>query len=314
MGRTHLRSVMKRPKLATASQCSVAGVLISHPDREVFPDIDITKKGLAEYYCAVADWILPEIEGRPLNLLRCPVGAAGQCFFQKHFSTSIKSVDRVAIREKSGRAEYLVVYSARDLIALIQEGVIEIHPWAAHADDPDKPDRMILDLDPAPEVAFDRVVETALAMRDLLSGFDLESFVKTTGGKGLHVVVPIRRGITWSRLKGFARAIARLFARADETSYTATASKSSRHDKIFIDYLRNDRGSTTVTGYSVRARGGAPVALPLSWREVQHGLDPKRYSVATVPNLLKTRRDPWLALYRSRQIIPVRAFKALGVN
>jgi bifunctional non-homologous end joining protein LigD len=309
-----LRSPVKRPNGVGASQHSVAGVAISHADREVFPDVSITKQGLAEYYRAVADWILPEIKDRPLSLLRCPTGTGGQCFFQKHFSTGMKSVDRVAIREKSGTTEYLVVHSTRDLVALVQEGVIEIHPWGARADDPDWPDRMILDLDPAPDVAFNRVVETALAMRDFLSEFNLESFVKTTGGKGLHVVVPLRRGITWDTLKAFARAIAEMFSRADAASYITTASKSSRQGKIFIDYLRNDRGSTAVAGYSVRARSGAPVAMPLPWREVRSGLDPKRYSVATVPDLLATRRDPWRALYRSRQIIPARAFKALGID
>jgi bifunctional non-homologous end joining protein LigD len=226
----------------------------------------------------------------------------------------MKSVDRVTIREKGITADYLVVHDVHGLIGLIQQGVVEIHPWGACADDPDKPDRIILDLDPAPDVAFDRVVETALAIRDLLLDFGLESFAKTTGGKGLHVVVPLRRGITWKSLKAFAHAIAETFARADAARYTAAMSKPSRHGKIFIDYLRNDRGSTAIAGYSVRARDGAPVALPLAWDEVRSGLDPKKYSVTTVPYLLTARRNPWRALYQSRQIISARAFKALGVS
>ncbi|MDE2166904.1 MAG: non-homologous end-joining DNA ligase [Alphaproteobacteria bacterium] len=312
--RTRLQSSAKRPNAPAMQQHTVAGVVISHPDREVFPGMGITKERLAEYYRAVAEWILPEIAERPLSLLRCPTGTGGQCFFQKHFTTGMKSLDRVAIREASGTAEYLVVHNVRDLVAMIQEGIVEIHPWGALADDPDKPDRMILDLDPAPDVAFERVIETALGVRDLLAEFGLASFAKTTGGKGLHVVVPLRRGVTWPALKSFARGIAETFAHADAARYTTTAFKQSRGGKIFIDYLRNDRGSTAVAGYSVRARDGAPVAFPLVWSEVRRGLDPKRYSVTTVPRLLATRRDPWRALYRLRQSIPTSAFEALGVG
>ncbi|HLJ52149.1 MAG TPA: DNA ligase D, partial [Rhizomicrobium sp.] len=307
--------VLAKPaRRSTKSQHMVAGVAISHPDREIFPGMGITKEGLAEYYRAVADWVLPEIADRPLSLLRCPTGTGGQCFFQKHFTTGMKSVDRIAIREKSGTADYLVVRDAHDLVALIQEGIIEIHPWGARADDSDKPDRMIFDLDPAPNVAFERVIEAAVAMRDLLAEFDLETFAKTTGGKGLHVVVPLRRGIGWKELKSFTRAIAEAFARADPARFTTTPAKQSRSGKIFIDYLRNDRGSTAVAGYCARARAGAPVAMPLAWSEVRRGLDPRKYSVATVPRLLAKRRDPWRALYRSRQIVPARAFKTLGID
>lgn len=314
MAATQLRSPAKRSKTSAGRPHAVAGVTISHPDREVFPGMGITKEDLAEYYRSVGDWILPEIADRPLSLLRCPTGVGGQCFFQKHFTTGMKSVDRVAIREKSGTAAYLVVRNVQDLVAMIQEGVLEIHPWGARADDPDKPDRMVFDLDPAPDVAFERVIETALAVRDLLAEFDLEAFAKTTGGKGLHVVVPLRRSIAWASLKAFAQAIAETFVHADAAHYTAAPSKQSRRGRIFVDYLRNDRGSTAVAGYSVRARDGAPVAFPLTWSEVRRGLDPKKYTVATVPRLLAARRDPWQALYRSRQIIPARAFKALGID
>jgi len=308
------RTAANRPKSRTAPPHEVAGVTISHPEREVFPGMGITKEGLAEYYRAVADWILPEIVGRPLSLLRCPTGTGGECFFQKHFVSGMKSLDRVAIREKGGTGEYLVVRGVRDLVALIQEGVIEIHPWGARADDPDKPDRVIFDLDPAPDVAFERVIDAALAMRGLVAEFDLDAFAKTTGGKGLHVIVPLRRGIGWRDLKDFARAVAETFARADTAHFTTTPVKRSRGGKIFIDYLRNDRGSTAVAGYCVRARAGAPVALPLTWSEVKRGLDPRKYSITSVPRLLATRRDPWRDLYRSRQIVPARAFKALGID
>lgn len=304
----------KATRRSTNSQHMVAGVAISHPEREIFPGMGITKEGLAEYYRAVADWILPEITDRPLSLLRCPTGTGGQCFFQKHFTSGMKSVDRIAIREKSGTADYLVVHSVRDLVEMIQEGVIEIHPWSARADNPDKPDRMIFDLDPAPDVAFERVIEAALAMRDLLAEFGLDAFAKTTGGKGLHVVVPLRRGIGWKELKSFTRAVAETFAHVDAARFTTTPLKQARTGKIFIDYLRNDRGSTAVAGYCVRARAGARVAMPLAWNEVRRGLDPSKYSVATVPRFLRARRDPWRELYRSRQVIPARSLKALGID
>jgi len=196
------------------ADCSVAGVTISHPDRIVFPESGITKERLARYYDAVAAWILPEIVNRPLSLLRCPSGIGEQCFFQKHFATGAKSLDRVTIEEKHGNAEYLVVRDAADWIALVQEGVIEAHPWGALADNPDKPDRLIFDFDPAPDVKFAKVVEAAHLMKGLLEQLDLESFAKTTGGKGLHVVVPLRRGILWKPLKGFSKALATTLAQA----------------------------------------------------------------------------------------------------
>ena len=314
MGNARLRAAAQPLKSLATPPHEVAGVTISHPEREVFPGMGITKEGLAEYYRAVGEWILPEIADRPLSLLRCPTGIGGQCFFQKHFASGMKSLDRVAIREKSCAGKYLVVHGVRDLVTLIQEGVIEIHPWGARADDPDKPDRMIFDLDPAPDVAFERVVDAALAMRDFLAEFDLDAFAKTTGGKGLHVIVPLRRGIGWKDVKGFARAVAETFTHADTGHFTTTPVKRSRGGKIFIDYLRNDRGSTAVAGYCVRARAGAPVALPLAWSEVRHGLNPRKYSIANVPRLLEARRDPWRDLYRSRQTIPARAFEALGID
>ncbi len=310
-----------RPRMSAAldrgpgrTERTVAGVVISHPERAIFPGTAITKEALAEYYRSVADWILPEIVDRPLTLVRCPTGAGGPCFFQKHFATGMKTVPRVAIREKGSEAQYLVVRNVRDLVAVVQEGVIEIHPWGARTDDPDRPDRMTFDLDPAPDVGFAPVVEAAIAMRDMLAGFDLAAFARTTGGKGMHVVVPLRRGLAWPDLKAFARALAETFARGDPARFTATPTKRSRTGRIFIDYLRNARGATAVAGYSARARPGAPVAMPLAWKEVEPRLDPRRFTVATVPPLLAARRDPWRALYRSHQTIPARAFKALGID
>jgi bifunctional non-homologous end joining protein LigD len=265
---------------------AVAGVAITHPDRVLFPDSGITKLELAEYYGLVGERMLPHIAVRPLSFVRCPTGTGTQCFFQKHFATGLKSLSRVPIREREGVAEYVFVRSAAEIVALIQEGVIEIHPWGARADEPDRPDRLIFDLDPAPEVPWPRVVETALALRRQLAELELESFAKTTGGKGLHVVVPLERRLDWASLKAFARALAQGFVAARPADYTISPMKRDRGGKIFIDYLRNDRGSTAIAPYSARVRPGAPVALPLAWREVTARLRPAEFTLRSLARKL----------------------------
>jgi bifunctional non-homologous end joining protein LigD len=316
-----------RPKrAAAAARCTpavrkspvashdVAGVTISHPDRVVFPDIGLTKLQLAEYYAAIAERILPEIGRRPLSLLRCPEGTAGQCFFQKHFATGAKTLPRVAIKEKHGTDKYVYVRDAHDLVALIQEGIVEIHPWGAQADDPDKPDRLIFDLDPAPDVKWARVVETARVLRELLEHVGLASYLKTTGGKGLHIVVPLRRGGSWPELKAFAHAVANRVAEIDPAGFTINMAKRERGGKIFLDYLRNDRGSTAVAAYSVRARAGAPVATPLAWEELSPSLRPDRFTVQTIPERIRAQKaDPWKGMASERQAISAAARRAFGL-
>ncbi|HEX4193144.1 MAG TPA: DNA ligase D, partial [Stellaceae bacterium] len=241
----------------------IEGVAISHPDRVIFPDLGITKRQLIEYYAGVAEWILPHIANRPLSLLRCPGGIAGECFFQKHFATGMKDVKRVTIKEKSKTSDYLVVRDAHDLVLLIQEGIVEIHPWGATADDPDAPDQFIFDFDPAPDLPFTAVVDAAKTMRDYLAAMKIESFCKTTGGKGLHVIAPLKRDVDWAELKAFTKKIASNFATAASDRFTINPLKRERTDRIFLDYLRNDRGSTAVAPYVVRARPGATISLPL---------------------------------------------------
>lgn len=309
----HATTIAGKSAEKRAASPTVSGVPISHPGREIFPDLGVTKGDLAQYYAVIAEWILPEIADRPLSLLRCPEGTSGQCFFQKHFPTGMSELDRVPIHEKRGTKEYLVVRDAHGLVALIQEGVIEIHPWGARAENPNQPDRIVFDLDPGTDIEFGAVAETAQAMRDFLSRLDLDSFAKTTGGKGMHVVVPLKRGSTWQEVKAFAHTVAETFARADPSRFIATPSKSARRGKIYIDYLRNDQGSTAVAGYCVRAQPRAGVAMPLAWREVRDGLDPRKYDIKTVPKILRSRRDPWRDLYRSRQRLTGAALKALGI-
>lgn len=299
-----------RPPLPAADGERVAGVAISHPERVIFPESGITKAALAAYYRAVAERILPEVAERPLSLLRCPEGMASGCFFQKHFPTGMKGLRRITIAEQHGAGAYLVPRGVRDLLTLVQEGVVEIHPWGAKADDIERPDRLVLDLDPGPVVAWERVAAAAFALRRSLAERGLVAFVKTTGGKGLHVVAPFARGPSWSALKEFARAVAAELAEASPAQYTLHPRKRGREDKIFIDYLRNDRGATAVAAYSVRARAGATVATPVSWQELARGLGPASFTLLSVPRrLARQKSDPWSGINKLRQRLPVPAGK-----
>jgi bifunctional non-homologous end joining protein LigD len=299
----------------SASAATVAGIAITHPDRLVFPKAKATKLDLARYYETVADWMLPEIRERPLSLLRCPEGIAAQCFFQKHFKSSeLKALPRVAIEEKEGKHEYLMVRTAADIVALVQNGVIEFHPWGARGDDPDKPDRLIFDLDPSSPAQWNRVVETAVVIRDRLQELGLKSFAKTTGGKGLHVVVPLQRRASWDEAKEFTHALAESLVTAVPALFTINPLKQRRAGKIFIDYLRNDRGQTGVAPYSARARDGAGVAMPLEWDEVTPDLRPGDFTLRTVPDLLRKRTDPWRDMAKTRQHLTAAARRALGLS
>ncbi len=294
----------------------IEGVRLTHPDRVLYPEQGITKRDLAAYYRAVARWILPHVAGRPLNLVRCPAGEGGTCFYQKHFDGSLPEGTRgVRIAEKEADGgTYAVVEDVRGLVGLVQIGVLELHPWGATVERLETPDRLIFDLDPGPGVAWADVVGAALAMRDLLARLELASFAKTTGGKGLHVVVPLEPRLDWDRLKAVARAIAARFAATAPARYTVELAKSARPQRIFIDYLRNSRGQTAVAPYSPRARAGAPVATPLAWPEVEPGLRPDRLTVATVPERLRRLGDdPWADMQSQGQSLGTAVLRELGV-
>jgi bifunctional non-homologous end joining protein LigD len=293
----------------------VAGIAITHASRVIFPDIGATKLDVARYYEAVAEVMVPQLRDRPLSLLRCPEGISGTCFFQKHFGgTELHSLSRVAVEERKGKMEYLVLHDARGLVELAQHGIVEIHPWGCRADDLERPDQLIFDLDPDPGVGWATVVETALALKQNLEGLGLTSFAKTTGGKGLHLVLPLQRTSTWPEVKEFARAFAETVVDAAPSMFTANPLKKLRKGKIFVDYLRNDKGSTAVAPYAVRARAGAPVAFPVPWSEVTKHLEPKRFTMATVPALIAKRADPWAGMAKMRQQITARARRAVGLS
>src|SRR5262249_40091019 len=223
------------------------------------------------YYEAIADWIVPHVADRPLALLRCPEGAGKQCFYQKHAGPGVPDeVKRVRIHEAGGStATYVYVDDLPGLVALAQIGVLEVHPWGSRAGNLEHPDRLVLDLDPARGVMWPRVVAAALEVRALLADLDLIAFVKTTGGKGLHVVVPLRPEAGWDVVHGLAEAIGAEMARRAPDRYTVNPLKTARRGRIFIDYLRNVRGATAVAAYSPRAHPQAPVSTPLSWQEIE---------------------------------------------
>ncbi|MGE3314458.1 MAG: non-homologous end-joining DNA ligase [Planctomycetaceae bacterium] len=285
----------------------VEGVL-SHPERVVFEEDGITKLDVAKYYFQVADWFIPHAAGRPLSMVRCPEGIGGKCFFQKNRPRGLPdSVETMTIPMKSKTMSAAIIEDLEGLLALVQFNVIEFHAWQSRRDRIERPDRIILDLDPDSSVPWSEVVETAHLLRDLLDSVGLQCFVKTSGGKGLHVVVPITRRYEWPAVKEFSKALATTMASVHPDRYTATMSKSARKGKIFIDYLRNDRGSTTVLPYSLRTRKTAPVSMPVDWSELNGLNGGGAFTLRNTPQLLaKRKRDPWEEIGALRQTISAR--------
>lgn len=248
----------------------VAGVEITHPDRLLFDGSDVTKHDLAEFYAALAPAILPFAADRPISLVRCPQGRDHPCFFQKHDAGALGDhVHHVDIREKDGSIDpYLYISDAEGLIQCVQMGTIEFHGWGSRAADVERPDRMVFDLDPDEGLGFGEVKRAAADLRERLADAGLVSFAMLTGGKGVHVVVPLTVGAPWPVIRDFAEGFAHGLAEAEPDRFTATMSKAERKGRIFIDWLRNQRGSTAVMPYTVRARSGAPVAVPVTWEEL----------------------------------------------
>jgi bifunctional non-homologous end joining protein LigD len=251
---------------------------------------------------------LPEVAGRPLSILRCPDGTGAACFFQKHPADRLGgAVASIALREKGGGTDrYLYVNDARGVLELAQMNAIELHPWGSRVDDADKPDRLVFDLDPAPGIGWSALVAAAKDVRAQLRKAGLESFPRLSGGKGLHVVVPIRRGPSWDQAKAFCETLANAMAEAKPELYLATASKAKREGRIFIDWLRNTRGATSVASWSLRARKGAPVAMPIRWDELTKMKDGAAFDLAAATKRAKTlRKNPWQGFADSRQSLPV---------
>jgi bifunctional non-homologous end joining protein LigD len=294
-----------KPRAVASEAIQFAGVRLTHPDRALYADAGVSKLGLASYYAKIADWILPHVANRPLSLLRCPEGCDKPCFFQKNIGAGApEALSRLKIKSKDTTTEFAVVEDLAGLVALVQMNVLEIHPWGSQADDPERPDRLIFDLDPGPGVAWSTTIGAARRLHDLLDELEMASFVKTTGGKGLHIVVPTARRHSWEEVKRFARAVVERLAAQYPNEYVTKSSKAARRNKIFLDYLRNDRGATAVVAYSTRARPGATVSVPLSWDELSPAVHSDHFHVQNVPALLAAlKRDPWAGLTEARQSI-----------
>lgn len=282
----------------------VEGVRLSSLDKVLYPEQGITKSELADYYVAVADRMLPHVAGRPITMVRCPTGRQKKCFYQRHAGSGVpEQLKKVTV--PGFEDPYLYIEDLPGLIAMVQMGVLEMHPWAVSVARSDKPDRIIFDLDPDEELNFGKVVEAALAVRERLSAIGLASFVKTTGGKGLHVVAPIEPVTEWREAKTFAKELAERMAADEPDKYLARISKAERVGRIFIDYLRNDPTSTAIGPYSTRSRPGAPVATPLEWAELDARLDPAAFTLRTVPARIEAQRaDPWADMGKVRQRLP----------
>ena len=298
---------LRRGATASAAEVEVAGVRLTHPDKPLWPDAGVSKADLARYFHGVARAMLPHLRNRPLTLVRCPNGVGRGCFFQKHAGEGKpEAIDVVPMPESSGAdAPYMTVRNEAALVSMAQIGALELHIGGVLADQPRKPNRMVLDLDPAPDVPFARVMEAARELRRRLARLKLTSFVMTTGGKGLHVVVPLDRRHDIEQVSGFAEEMARTLEREHPEQFIASASKARRKGRIFIDWVRNARGATAIAPYSTRARPGAPVAMPLAWEELKPGLQPDGFHVEDVLRRL-ARRVPWAGYARVRGKLPAR--------
>ncbi|WP_374446854.1 DNA ligase D [Stella sp.] len=279
-------------------------VRLTHPDRVYWPDTGVTKEGLAEYYAEVWPRMAPHVVGRPLALVRCPDGVGRACFFQKHGWRGMPKTIRVGAGPAGGE-QLLSIDGLDGAIGLVQSGALEIHPWGAALADIERPDMLTFDLDPGPEVSWQAVIAAALEVRARLAAAGLAAFVKTSGGKGLHVVAPLRPAARWTAAKAFSRGIAEAMAGDEPGRYVAKATKAARRGRIFVDYLRNGRGATAVAPYSPRARAGAPVSMPVAWEELSPDIGPAWFTVANAPTrLANLAGDPWADFRRAAAPLP----------
>jgi bifunctional non-homologous end joining protein LigD len=278
------------------SEDILGNIVITHPERHLFGDDDVSKLDVAVYAVRVADWMLPHILKRPLSFIRCTSDNKDSCFYQRHATMGLPNMfKKVKLKEDKGRHwAYLYFDKPEDFLKLAQHGVVEIHPWNCRVDDAEHPDQMIFDLDPDVGLGWGRVVEGAFIVKDWLEKKGFTVFVKTTGGKGAHIVVPLKPQLDWDAVKACSKQIAEVISAAHEGKFTPSLPKASRKGKIFLDYLRNGRSATAVAPYSLRARPGAPVALPLSWQDFRKVKDPQQFNFETVPPLLEKRADPWM--------------------
>ena len=317
IGRRPGRGRSARSRTAPSAPAAAHLNRITHPERVIYPDAGLTKLDVARYYASIAPLLLPQLQDRPLSLLRCPQGTQGTCFFQKHIATRLPpGLRHVTVQEKKGPAQYIAVADADGIVSLAQHGAIELHPWGSGAAHLNRPDRLIIDLDPDEAIGWPTLLEAAWLTRTLLQELGLAAYVRTTGGKGLHVVAPLKPTRDWSTVKPFAQAIAHRLARVAPARFTSTIAKEQRRGRIFIDYLRNAEGATAIASYSLRARPGAPVAMPVAWDELQPKRD-LRHDHFNLTNALAASQaaaQAWASFPGDARAISSPMLRALGVT
>jgi len=307
-----MNAAKAQAKTKSRSEDSFEGVRLTHPDKVLYPDMGLTKRDLVDYYRAVEKLILPHVTERLVSLVRCPEGSAKKCFFQKHAREGFPDAFKTLEIEESngGRAEYLTIDGLDGLIAGVQVGTLEFHVWGSEIADIERPTRLVFDLDPDPGLGFAAVKKGATMLRGFLDELGLRSFPMLTGGKGVHIIVPIRPSVEWPVAKAFCRAVAAAMAEAAPDSYVVNMAKAKRKGRIFVDYLRNDRGSTAIAPYSTRARPGAAVAAPITWDELARTKSAAAYDVKT---MARRKADPWKGYFKVKQSLTPALLKAAGV-
>ena len=288
-------------------------IRLTHPDKIVDAESGVTKRQLAEYLWAVSAEMLPHIADRPLSLVRCPEGSGKQCFYQKHVNHLLpKGVGSVMVADKKGGEPepYITLNDAEALTGLAQMSVLEIHPWGSRNEHLEQPDRIIIDLDPDESLPWSTVAEAAIEVRDLLTALGLQSFLKTTGGKGLHVTFPVRPEQDFAVIKAWTHGFVQAIERARPELYLTKMSKAARTGKIYLDYLRNERGATAVAPYSMRARSGLPVSVPLEWKELTGAKERPWFTISNLPKWQeRLRNNPWQKMLGVEQSIPAEALE-----
>ncbi|HEV2363591.1 MAG TPA: DNA ligase D [Caulobacteraceae bacterium] len=303
-----------KPRLVTDRD--LAAIRLTNPEREIFAGSGVTKLDIALYYARVGDWLLPEVLRRPLTMVRCPSGALKDCFYQRHaFAGLPEGVETIELAEDGERAAFITVVEPKGFLALAQFGAVEFHLWGCRIDDPEHPDRLVVDLDPDEALPWARVVDAAEILRDRLRRLGFEPFLRTTGGKGLHLVVALTPGHDWPLVKGFAEAFARSMAADAPALFTAVASKERRKGRIYLDYLRNARGASAVASYSLRARPSFPAATPIAWGELRALQGGDAFDRLNVPRRLQSlAADPWDGLGSSATKITPKMRRELGMR
>ena len=304
------------PASKTGGDATFEGITLTNPGKVYYPDIGLTKLDVARYYETVAPYMLPYVARRPISLVRCPEGIDKEHFFQRHAMKGMsKAIKEVPIAGGESKKKYLYIDDATGLFGLVQIGTLEIHDWGVSLDHINEPDRLVFDLDPDEGLPLPTLKAAVVEVREFLDDLGFKSFLKSTGGKGFHLVAPIAPKLGWAEIKPFAKAIADALVSARPDRYTANPLKRTREGKIFVDYLRNQRGGSAIVNYSTRAKAGAPVACPLRWDELKGLKAASPYTAKTLPARLRSlKRDPWEGFFSTRQSITAKARKALGLG